>query len=143
MNGMINDENATVLRGLVWMASLLDGKEVARPTGELAITCYRKVRGVGPRAPKVGNACVWALGAMPGMGGVGQLALLKVRVKYRPAQQTIEKALADAIAELLASPAKRREMGKRGMLKASKQRSWKEACGQFRQCLLRIWGQLL
>ena len=69
-------------------------KEIARALTALALSAYRKVPdGRGPRCPRVGNACVWALGAMPGNEGVGQLALLKVKVKTGPAQKGIEKAL--------------------------------------------------
>ncbi|MCK4323005.1 MAG: glycosyltransferase family 4 protein, partial [Armatimonadetes bacterium] len=39
-----------------------------------------------------------------------------------------ENALADAIAELLACPAKRREMGEKGMARARQQPSWDEVC---------------
>ncbi len=45
---------------------------------------------------KIGNACVYALGAMPGLEGVYQLALLKVRIKFRTAQNLIDKALTAA-----------------------------------------------
>lgn len=41
---------------------------------------------------RVGNACVWALGQM-GLVGVGQLAVLKLKVKFGTAQKGIEKAL--------------------------------------------------
>jgi hypothetical protein len=72
---------------------LLEDKELARALTELALSAYRKIPLKGPREVKVGNACVTALGMMPGMEGVGQLALLKVRVKFGTAQKMIEKAL--------------------------------------------------
>jgi hypothetical protein len=48
---------------------------------------------MGPRCVRLGNACVWVLGAMPDAGGVGQLAMLRARVKFGTAQKGIEKAL--------------------------------------------------
>lgn len=92
----IIDEHADILKGLAWCCSLFDDAEIARALTQLAISAYKKVPGIGPRAVKVGNACVYALGAMPGMDAVGQLALLKVRIKFRTAQNGIEKALTAA-----------------------------------------------
>lgn len=92
-NLMLSDQNADTLKGLVWCSSLLEDAAIARALTALAISAYRKVPGVGPRAVKVGNACVYALGAAPGMDGVGQLAILKVRVKFGTTQKGIEKAL--------------------------------------------------
>nr|WP_215607714.1 DUF4132 domain-containing protein [Leptothoe spongobia] len=45
---------------------------------------------------KLGNACVWALGQIPTADAIGQLALLKVNVKFGTAQKGIEKALTAA-----------------------------------------------
>lgn len=107
-NLMIDDRNADVLKALVWLCAEEgitgegvageDGAEAARSLRALALSAYRKVPQVGPRCVRVGNACVWALGNMPGTTGLGQLALLKVRVKFGTAQKGIEKAL-DAVAE--------------------------------------------
>ena len=92
-NLMLSDQNADTLKGLVWCSSVLEDAAIARSLTALAISAYKKVPGIGPRAVKVGNACVYALGAAPGMDGVGQLAILKVRVKFGTAQKGIEKAL--------------------------------------------------
>lgn len=102
-NLMIIDLHADILKGLVWCCSLFEDPELARTLTALAISAYKKVPGVGPRAVKVGNACVYALGTMPGMDGVAQLAILKVRVKFGTAQKGIEKALV-ATAERVGIP---------------------------------------
>ncbi|MDH5600563.1 MAG: DUF4132 domain-containing protein, partial [Gammaproteobacteria bacterium] len=68
----------------------------AKAVNQLAVTAYKKVPGIGPRATRVGNACVYVLGEMKGMAGVYQLALLKVRVNFRTALKGIEKSLAVA-----------------------------------------------
>ena len=46
---------------------------VARALTALALSAYRKAPQVGPRRVRVGNACVWALGNMPGTEGIARL----------------------------------------------------------------------
>lgn len=92
----IIDPHMEILKGLCWLAGTIPSPDLARTLGRLAISAYRKVPGVGPRAVKVGNAAVYALGRMPGMDAVGQLAMLRVKVKFGTAQKGIEKALAAA-----------------------------------------------
>lgn len=92
-NLLIQEKNADILKALVWLCARREDAEVARALTALALSAYRKVPQVGPRCVRVGNACVWALGNMPGTEGIGQLALLKVRVKFGTAQKGIEKAL--------------------------------------------------
>jgi Domain of unknown function (DUF4132) len=93
-NVLIIDSHSDILKGLIWCCSLSDDAGLARLLTALAISAYKKVPGVGPRAVKIGNACVYSLGAVPGTDGVAQLAILKVRVKFGTAQKGIEKALA-------------------------------------------------
>lgn len=95
-NQMIEPINADVLRALVWLCAVEEDSEAARALTDLAASAYRKVPGVGPRCVRVGNACVWALGRMPGRKGISQLALLKVKVKFGTAQKGIDSALAEA-----------------------------------------------
>ena len=54
-NLLIADANADVLKGFVWCASRCDDPEIARALATLALSAYRKVPGIGPRATKVGN----------------------------------------------------------------------------------------
>ena len=95
-NQMIESVNADILRALAWLCAREEDRDAARALTALAVSAYRKVPGVGPRCVRVGNACVWALGRMPGREGAGQLALLKVKVKFGTAQKGIESALAEA-----------------------------------------------
>ena len=92
-NLLLQDENADILKALAWLCAGSENAEVARALGALALSAYRKVPQMGPRCVRLGNACVWALGAMPDAGGVGQLAMLRARVKFGTAQKGIEKAL--------------------------------------------------
>ncbi|MCE7989816.1 MAG: DUF4132 domain-containing protein [Caldilinea sp. CFX5] len=90
------DANADLLRAMAWLCADKEDRDVARALTTLALSAYRKIPGVGPRCVRVGNACVWALGHMPGMQGVYQLAVLKAKVKFGTAQIGIEKALTAA-----------------------------------------------
>jgi hypothetical protein len=97
----IHDENANVLRGFLWLLPLLERRDGdARLAAAVAFSAYRKVPGVGPRAVKVGNAAVYALSEMVGPEAMGQLAMLKVRVRFGTAQKEVEKAFDAAAREL-------------------------------------------
>ncbi len=85
--------NADILKGLAWLCSKSDDPEIARALTRLAISAHKKIPGSGPRAGKVGNACFWALGNMPGSEGVAQLSILKIKVKTNMAQKLIASAL--------------------------------------------------
>lgn len=85
--------NTDILKGLAWLCSKSDDSEIARALTALAISAYKKIPGSGPRAGKVGNACFWALGNMPGSEGVAQLSILKLKIKTNTAQKVIVNAL--------------------------------------------------
>src|SRR5260221_2757575 len=48
---------------------------------------------IGPRCPKVGNACLFALSAMPGTEAVAQLSRLKAKVKHASSRRMTDVAL--------------------------------------------------
>jgi hypothetical protein len=100
----MHEENANSLRGMLWCVPLLPQPErLTRAVTAVALSAYKKVPGVGPRAVKVGNAAVYALSELASQDAVGQLAMLKVRVKFGTAQKEIEKAF-DAAASALGLP---------------------------------------
>lgn len=94
----LHDLNGNVLRGLLWLCPPRMNSELLRAVRELAYSAYRKIRGLGPRAVKVGNAALAVIGAVGTVEAVGQLAILKVRVKFGTAQKLIEKALVNTAA---------------------------------------------
>jgi hypothetical protein len=101
---VMHEENATCLRGLVWLTPTLPRDDaLTRAVAAVAVSAYRKVPGIGPRAVRVGNAAVYALSEMGTPEAVGHLAMLKVRVKFGTAQKEIEKAF-NAAAEALSLP---------------------------------------
>ena len=103
LNFTLSERHSNILKGLVLCCSFAEDKEISRSVSALAISAYKKLPGIGPRLVKVGNACIYTLGSMPGMEGLGQLAILKVRVKFGSAQKEIEKALV-ATAERVGIP---------------------------------------
>jgi hypothetical protein len=88
------DKNEAVLRGLAWACAAAGEGALAGPLGQLAEWCYKKIPHHGPRAPKVGNACLLALIALPGQEPRAELSRLKARVKQPTAKKMIDKALA-------------------------------------------------
>ncbi len=95
-NLLLDERNADILKGLIWCGSLEEDAELARALVKAALSCFRKVPGLGPRAVRVGNACIHTLANMPGRPGLYQLAVLKVKIKYRSALNIINKALGAA-----------------------------------------------
>ncbi|MGW0703352.1 DUF4132 domain-containing protein [Streptomyces sp. NPDC002867] len=100
-NALFDPYNTDALRGLAWLAALLPpSQDVARALGALVETALRKVRGVGPRAPKVANAGVTALSLADGDAALAELARLSTRVTYKGTLKQLGAAL-DAKAEAL------------------------------------------
>lgn len=85
--------NADLLKGLAWICSRFDEPEVARALSLLALSAYRRLKGQGPRAAKIGNACFWALGSMPSPEGLAQLSILKAKIKGTSPQKAIAAAI--------------------------------------------------
>ncbi|TDU81144.1 uncharacterized protein DUF4132 [Prosthecobacter fusiformis] len=100
---VITDAHQDILRGLAWICGLVPGRETARLLSGLGLSAYKKMPQVGSRSVRVGNACIGALGLMGTADALGQLALLKVKLKFGGAQAAIDKALAK-LAEQLGVP---------------------------------------
>lgn len=93
--GAPSDGNAEVLRGLAWVAAQVPSESVARALGDLAEVSYRKATdGSGPRALRVGNACLEALGSM-GWAGISRLVWLRQRIKHAAGLTRLQRALDD------------------------------------------------
>ena len=114
----MNDGNADVLRGLTWILAASPNVSAPRAVADLLATCIRKTPGVGPRAVKVANACIWALGEMATHpdrevveSAVGQLARLKAKVTFKTTLKAIEKAFDKAAQAAGMSKADLEELG--------------------------------
>ncbi len=104
------DTDVPFMRALLFAIGAARVAALAAPVGDFALECYRKISNHGPVCQAAGNACLWTLGEV-GLDGVGQLGLLKMRVKYAVALRLIEKALADAAARAGLSPDDLEEIG--------------------------------
>jgi hypothetical protein len=90
---LVSPRNEELARGLVWMCVPLMDDVLAGVLGDLALTCYRKLARVGPRAPKLGNACIRALGEVDEVATAGQLWRLQLQLEYKAARTQVERAL--------------------------------------------------
>ena len=89
----LDTENADVLKGLIWAAASLDDAALAEPIGDFAEACYKKLKYVGPRCAKAGNACVAALAAMTSEAPASQLSRLNQRVKQPTGKKMAAKGI--------------------------------------------------
>ncbi|HTB12442.1 MAG TPA: DUF4132 domain-containing protein [Bryobacteraceae bacterium] len=83
-------------KGLIWALGALGDTSIGPDIANFAFGCFRKIPTIGAVSHRVGNACVNALAAMPGLDGVAQLSRLAGRVKYDVARRLIEKAMNEA-----------------------------------------------
>jgi hypothetical protein len=88
----IDSRNTEIIRAVIWLMGAREDRDLARTLTDFTLVAYHKLPGCGPMNMKLGNACIWALGNMPGTEGIGRLAILKVKISTRPAQRAIEKA---------------------------------------------------
>jgi hypothetical protein len=90
---LITDRNATILKGLAWCCSGWNDPEISRALSELAEICFKKVRWLGPRCPRVGNACLYSLSSTSSEEAAAQLSKLDQLVKQPTAKKRIGKSL--------------------------------------------------
>jgi Domain of unknown function (DUF4132) len=95
---LIGERNAVLLKGLAWSCAGLKDVEISNALSELAEVCFKKVRWLGPRCPKVGNACLFSLSVTETDAAAAQLSRLDQRVKQRTAHKRIGKSIEKAAA---------------------------------------------
>ncbi|HTR40685.1 MAG TPA: DUF4132 domain-containing protein [Pseudomonadales bacterium] len=96
---IIDDMNSVILKGLVWCCAKWDDTDVIRAISRLAQVCFKKVRLLGPRCPRVGNACLYSLSVTTTETAAAELTRLNQMVKQPSARKLIGKSL-DRAAEL-------------------------------------------
>ncbi|WP_228000176.1 DUF4132 domain-containing protein [Nocardia australiensis] len=94
----LNDEydpfNANAVRGLLWLLTYRPPQPTtARILGGLVETSLRKIKGLGPRNPKMANAGVYALSQVSSEAALGELARLAATVTYKGTLKLINAAL--------------------------------------------------
>lgn len=95
-NERLDEGNANILRGLIWCCGKSVSAPIATILGDAAIEGYRKLPGLGPRAPRIAGACVYVLKLMPDLQGIAQLERARLNVKQSSFLKGIEKALEEA-----------------------------------------------
>lgn len=93
---LIAGGNAVILKGLAWCFAGWQDAQVSRALSTLAEVCFKKVRWLGPRCPKVGNACLYSLSVTPTDEAAAQLSRLDSSVKQPTAKKRIDKSLTTA-----------------------------------------------
>ena len=92
----IHETHSDLLRGLVWCGGLLENDALPSAIGTAADACFKKLPGIGPRAPKIGNACLWALSHASSEAAIAQLSRLKTRAKHASIKTQVVKAFGAA-----------------------------------------------
>jgi hypothetical protein len=95
---MVHDTHSDLLRGLIWCTSLVPRNDLIAAVGDAAEICFKKIPGIGPRAPKIGNACLTALSSGSEPAAVAQLSRLKTKTKHTSIRKQLDKALDHAAA---------------------------------------------
>jgi Domain of unknown function (DUF4132) len=91
------DENAVLLRGLIWAAGVIGADWAARVLGGLADHAASPFEGgYEERSMKVANAAVRQLGALESDDALAVLSQLRGRIKHRSIRKQVETALGEA-----------------------------------------------
>ena len=91
------DENAVLIRGLVWAAGVLDEEWVPDLVGRLAEHAGSGFEpGYEERSMKIANAAIRQLGDLEADVAVAHLSRLRTRIKHRSMRKQIETALGEA-----------------------------------------------
>ena len=61
-NQLFIENNADILRGLVWMGSLAEDADMARVLCQTGIVCFKKIPNHGAKSVRVGNAVIYFFG---------------------------------------------------------------------------------
>jgi hypothetical protein len=96
---LIADVNSVILKGLVWACAEWEDAEITRAVSRLAQVCFKKVRNLGARCPRIGNACLFSLSVTSTDEAAAELTRLNQMVKQPSARKLIGKSL-DKAAEL-------------------------------------------
>ncbi len=92
----VHDEHIDLLRGLVWCTTIVPARPLIEAVGDAALVCFHKLPNIGPRCPKIGNACLWALSSMNDLSAVAQLTRVKTRAKHVSIRKQLDKAVETA-----------------------------------------------
>lgn len=87
------DENIDLMRGVVWVSTLINNDKLNQSVEELGLHCFKKLSGHGAISVKLGNACVFAFSELPYLDGITRLTTFRMKIKYPSVRTQIEKAI--------------------------------------------------
>ncbi len=90
---LIDPSQVDLLRGLVWACATQADDRLLAAVAAAGIACFQKITFVGPRDPKVGNACLQTLSLVPGRSAVTWLARVRLKIRHPSARKQLDKAL--------------------------------------------------
>lgn len=93
---VICSQNADVLKGLAWSCVNYNNPDLISALGDAAEASFKKVKNLGPRCPKLGNACIHTLSEMNTKEAIAQLSRVQARAKHASSKTQIEKAIGNA-----------------------------------------------
>jgi hypothetical protein len=77
----------------VWSCAGWEDSTIARAISNLAQVCFKKVPNLGPRCPRIGNACLYTLSVTKSQDSAAELSRLDQVVKPPSAKKLIGKSL--------------------------------------------------
>jgi hypothetical protein len=96
---LLDDRNSVILKGLAWSCAGWEDADITRAVSRLAQVCFKKVRNLGARCPRIGNACLHSLSVTTTDEAAAELSRLNQLIKQPSTRKLIEKSL-DKAAEL-------------------------------------------
>ncbi|HZQ37034.1 MAG TPA: DUF4132 domain-containing protein [Dehalococcoidia bacterium] len=90
---VLSTANAQAVRGCAWVCTLIEDAELARALARAAEALHRKYSYATARSILAANACIYALGQMPGSEPAAQLIQLSRRLTDGNQRPGIERAL--------------------------------------------------
>lgn len=96
---LLADANSLILKGLTWCCAGWKDPEITRAVSRLAEVCFKKIRNLGARSPRIGNACFYSLSVTTTDEAAAELSRLNQLVKQPSAKKLLGKSL-DKAAEL-------------------------------------------
>lgn len=100
----LDGENATTLKGLVWVYAHFFDSQSLGLIARLAERCYKKIPGIGPASASIGNACIYTLALSKGQEGVAHLSRLKLVISQTNTKNLIGKYIQELSEKLGITP---------------------------------------
>lgn len=89
----LTTNNTLLVKGLIWVFADYIDPESLVVIGRICKNSFEKIPGIGQTASAVGKACLFAIANYNGLEGIGQLSLLKLKLKQSSTQKLIDQYL--------------------------------------------------